>query len=1364
MPETSRMGPEMRKAGATAKSEFEQGFNSGTSPEALGSNFTGKLQQTIAKGMQSWELPFGASKYLDQFSSDIDTKLVAKLQGDATRALQNYSKEYDNLSAAQQRSSKAEADLNLARDNGINKASVVLPLIQEQAKAHNELATQTTKTGAAYDDYNEKTTKLTAATGEAAKGGEILAGVMGGLVVAGAQALTGAIESVYESMIHGVIETFQTGIEVTKELAEKSVELGEKYENIGIQIHEFSNASGESFDKLEKSAQSVFSTLDVAGADTGKTMAQLATILNTPADTIETLGRHVIELQGRFSNLKATDLGAIFVAFKTPAQETDSVLASLAQSARGAGQGLGDLTSALSGDAAITLAEAGMSIKQAGAFTADLLKMGAAGRPVMMGLQAAMKEFGKEGLSFGEGMQLAGQRLKELGDTAAGQDLAETLFGTRRWTVAMKAVQDYVDVMGAAPATFDASTQSLEQFLASTETMENKWELVKHRVEDAFKPLGAAALGLVGKGLDALVGGVNTHMDQIKHAVQIGGAYIIQIAADLEQFAIGVLNFFAPVADGVTTFLGTMIEGVAGFLGGIGQMIQFIPGMGDLGKNLVNASQAAFDMGHKLSDLKVGDGMHDIANWLEQHQINVGDATQKWTDYWTEASGQNAPPMVGGAASGGQSTLGAVAPGGPPIGPGGSLPGGAPSGFSVGSGAAATDSSQKVMAQTIFAAVKSAGYSDQTAITAVAAAMKESSLDPNNPNNPNHFGLFQETADKPHGSVGEQIRWFINALNALGGPKVVDGNPADFIAGKGVEDGGYSGSAFDVAGARKILGMQKGGYPITTGSGNGDDVPALLGKGEYVWDTDTMSKWGWLISSLHNGDIKQFGQGGDVGGVSQVIWSDLEDPTVQAAHGDAGIGVLHGAPASGGPGSTYSDETNAGGQGFSGHHGHVHTTFNRDPFTGAPYNQVPAGTNTAAGEWSAFPPWVKQLGDMYGLDAKTYAGHQEWDGANHGIDWYPRGKQDMSGQSYTHQDNQTLNNFANAAIAVGTGQMQGFQGGLGSSTLPDVGSGPGSIPRGSKGMPGLPGLPGQYGGYGAYGGETADQAYQAQQAVQSAKDTASNQDWDIQQHQKKIDDLKKQIADVNAPTMGKLGVMVPPDPSKQAERDKKTQTLQNELDIATHELTVSQRSRSEQDGKIAEAERKQQEDMYKSPKGLTAQPVTGEKEFQTLGSGLLKGLGQEIGLGDVFKKSPLDWGIVKLLGGFANWGLSTANAWADEIGAGHTGMTGGQPIPGWDQPGGGGANLISGLASSFGVRVPKNITNPPQYPNQVATQPPGPFGAPTGPAPGPPNIYNDNSINVSSDVSDTKVLGPIQEQANASNGASFTNSSGFQPQ
>ena len=53
---------------------------------------------------------------------------------------------------------------------------------------------------------------------------------------------------------------------------------------------------------------------------------------------------------------------------------------------------------------------------------------------------------------------------------------------------------------------------------------------------------------------------------------------------------------------------------------------------------------------------------------------------------------------------------------------------------------------------------------------------------------------------------------------------------------------------------------------------------------------------------------------------------------------------------------------------------------------GQPYG-LPKGTDIRQGA-AGFPPWVYQMADAFGLQASTYAGHQEGSGQNRGIDWW----------------------------------------------------------------------------------------------------------------------------------------------------------------------------------------------------------------------------------------------------------------------------------------------------------------------------------------------------------------------------------------
>lgn len=1347
MPETSHMGEEMRKAGRESKRQFEEGFNSGSSPEAMGQSFGARFNTSVAQAFSKVEAPFGLSKWADKMGGEIDEKLLSKLKGEASQALSKYRTEYDNLTAAQQRAAEAESKVSVAREQGFNKASIMLPLLKEQTAAQKELEGANTRTGAALEDYNGKVGRLSEVTRGAAGSSATLAGMMGGAVVGGVMMATGAIESFYEHMIEGVVEAFKMGVEGAKEFADTMLEIGEAYHHIGVQVTEFSAASGEQFEELEHHAQAVFGQIDVAGKDVGKTMAQFASMLDAePGPALDRLTAHVTELQGRFSTLKSGDLASIFVAFKTPVGEADAALASLLQSARNSGQDLGQLTSALSGDAAVTLQQAGLNIQQAGAFMGELLKLGAPGRSVMMGLQSAMKEFGKDGLSFSEGMQLAGTRLKELGDTAAGQDLAEKLFGTRRWAVAMQAAQDYIDVVEKGPEAFNSSGAAVDDFITRTRTLQNEWELVKHRAQEAFLPMGEQAVKLAGAGLDHLLKFVNEHMDQIHHVITQGGLYIIQAARDVQLFGQGVLEFFAPITDVVVNLIYAAVESLAGFSKAAGAVLEHIPGMRDIGHGLSDAGTAAGHFGDTLKNLQVGDKMRDLAQWSKDHPIDVKKAGDSWIDFADEVS--DSMDRASGAVRDHPLVGSAVSPNGMPVpggGPGigaaagfptpGAPPGGGP--FIGGSAAGPASSDQKGIATAIFNAVKSAGYSDETALTAVAAAMHESSLNPGAENHEKglHESLFQTSGDKGVGKdPNAQVAWFLGKLHELGGPPVIDADPANIIADK-VEVGGYSGSVFDIAGARRLLGMQKGGYPVTRGSGAEDDQPALLTKGEYVWDKETMGKWGWLVKALHSG-VLGFDSGGPVGG-------DLD---TQGAQADT-IAVAKAAEAMFGIGGA-----NIG--------------MYRSPDG---YNEHASGQaadimvykDQALG--NAVAQYFLQNAGAFGVQYVLWQQTQ----------WNPDGSSskmpDRGGITANHFDHVHVRTLGGGFPSGKAGPGYAAPKGGDYSAMPSavaqyaVGGG-GDIPPGPTG-PQFPGIPGQYGGYGAYGGETYDQQRQAEKSLQDAKDRAADLDYQIGQNQKRINDIKEQIAQVGVSdkTSPLTGKPYPLTPDEQRAADEKRKTLNDQLDEATHQLTVSQRERSEQDGNISDAQRKQIESMYRKPKGGAAPQeykVPGVSEFSQLGGAFLSGIGQELGFGDLFAKPPWEWGAVKLLTGGLNWAMGTANAWADEIGKGHTGMTGFQPIEGFEQQGSAG---LTGLLSGLGLNIPmpkpqivdqfgRPVGTVSSGPNVVATQqPPGPFGPPTGPPPGPVVQGDYMPINVSPNVNPSAILGPVQEQRNSQN-------------
>ena len=1377
MPETSQIGTEMEKAGKQAKQSFEQGFNSaGSSPEALGSSFGAKLQESIGKGLKGIELPLGLGTAIDKLGGDIDKNLVNKLKNEAGKALTDYRKQWDELSqatqkytqqyealdVAQARSGAADYRILLERAAGWDqltksqkdslvtqygeadaidhvavKASVMLPLLTEQTAAHKELTEAQGNAGAAYEEmnkhqasageslgnYTSKAKELKAAVDDGAGSNAIMAGIMGGAVVAGA----GLAAKGVEALIDAVKDGFEEGVDAAKEFADKMVELGETYEGLEHQVTEFAGGSDEALEKLTGRAQAVFGSLDVAGADTGKTMAQFASILNAePGPALDLLTKHVEELQGRFTDLKAQNLATIFADFKVPLEDTDSALASLLQNSRNSGQDLGVFVQSLSGAAADTLREAGLNIQQAGAFLGDISKTGVPANTVITSMASIMKEAKKEGLDFKDGMKAAGDQLKALGDTAAGQDLAETLFGTRRWAVAIQAVQSYTDVVRQGPDAFNASSSSIDDFLQRTEDLGNKWEEVKHKAEEAFLPVGEKALGLVSHAMDSIIGYVKTHMDTIKHDIQQGGVYFIQFAAQVQQMAIGVLEFFAPIVNAVDSIMGAAITSLGAFAQVSGDVLSHIPGFHDIGDGLINAGKAAEGFGQGLDKINVGQKMKDVASWLKQHQIDVGDATQKWIDFGdhvgdaldtasdrAQAFAQNNPALA--AVPGASLAFGAGAPAGLPTGVPG-LPKGAASASGPGVGSAAdasadpaTVTGHHVADWDAIAAKEGGGQWNITYTTGVPEGgglqIKQGTWD-------QYGGPALTGTEKPYQATKEQqeeiAERILNGWNGIPGQ-----GPAAWDNGRTYVEKHATGGA-------------PGRY-IGNGSGSKDDVAALLKRGEYVWDTDTMDKYGWLITAMHQG-TSGYDQGGGTspnGGILGAPEQDFSVNGVTAQGASNGAAQILQAFA-----QWFNDNIepvkelagyDRGGHGLGDKSNHASGTaldINWSDFTALQGHGADAGSHFSPAQMQEISQELTALGMTWGQywtpDSRD-PGHFELGGA----DYAQKGPQNIGG----------LPSAANGALPGGK------NGGL------------------------YPGLPGQYGGNGVYGGETDDTVYESQQAVQSARDEQTRVNHEADVAQRKVDDLKAELAkgDPKAGQVGPLGGVIAETPEETAAWATKQKELNDQLSDATFTLSQARQAASEQTGKVTHAETKAQEDMYKKPKGSGTGESGEAKAGETLGGGLLAGIGQELGIGDILGKSPMDWGIVKLFTGLFKY--------ADGLGDAIFGKTAaGNSFLGMGGPEGAGAGMAQGALGSIGLKLPSLSGGPNVQPGPGPT----PFGT-GGPLPGPASapgattiIHGDvNPINVSPNVDPAAILGPVQEQQNSTNSSAFQFSGGL---
>ena len=258
---------------------------------------------------------------------------------------------------------------------------------------------------------------------------------------------------------------------------------------------------------------------------------------------------------------------------------------------------------------------------------------------------------------------------------------------------------------------------------------------------------------------------------------------------------------------------------------------------------------------------------------------------------------------------------------------------------------------------------------------------------------------------------------------------------------------------------------------------------------------------------------------------------------------------------------------------------------------------------------------------------------------------------------------------------------------------------------------------------GAYGGITTEQATSDAEAVQTAQHR-------LELAKAEVNSLTAQIA--AAEQAGKDAATIHDLQQRQAE------AIYNQSK-ATQELGDSQTKQSDEWNKIPSSE---------SSRGKSSKS---DALGSQLGSGLLKGIGQELGFGDLFGKSPMEWGLFKLAAGVAGYGLNLGNAWADnKLAGGQGGGGGGAPMPG----GGGGVGLGGLLQAIPGVR---SFVNPAaSAPNTV-----GPNVQPVNGMPG--QSRPDDAPNLApGQVSNTFNIQAQNPPAAAQTFSHLTNSNGFQ--
>jgi hypothetical protein len=1114
---TAGLGKDMEEAGRQAKTSFDRGFSGQDFGTRAGKDFTGKFIASITSGLRESNVGSAATAFAGKFTEQVDAQMAASLKGKLPGIYREATRATEELRAAEQRAvetrkqaiasieqnkqAQVRATEDVARATVAARAALVAYREAEKAgklsteeltaaslksvTATNELAQAKVRlreattaqhradqeardavkeVGAAHErataateQHHEAVEQYTAASGRASSASAVLGGMMGGAVVLGAQAVVHAFEDVIETGEH----IFEKAIESAHEFADEMVELGGFFEGINNQVTMFSGASGEALDSLKEHADALIASLDVSGADVGKTMAMLGTRLEAEAGpALDAVTKTLTELEGRWGDLRSEDVGAIFMDWGMGINQAGAALDTLVQNSQQAGADVGQVAAAMKGPLSEVLQEAGLSFGQVAHAAALLTAQGIPTNDAIRAVGGAAKFAKEHGMTLNEVLKETKKEMEESKDPADANALAVDVFGMKA-NEARPLLEDLLGVIDSAPDKFDGMAGAADRQVQATQTLETRIQALTNTIHDMFKPMGEASVDVMIKAVENLEGAWSTHTTAIKGFIVDTGATVIQLARGVEDFAELSLRMLEPVAE-VFKLMGQTILGFMAQMQPLGKLLEHIPGMQGLGHAMEDAGTAAANMYARIGKVNVTEDMGRLADWMHNHKIDVNAGTEAWSKFYDTASGQNAPPMregftpwwpSAGSAPGG----GGEAPGGG----GGEAPGGGGGGGGAPGGAPAAPGGGKGSA-----------YHANWDLIAGAESSGDWHID--HGEGPNVSGGLQ---------IGS-VAWISHGGGAYA-PQAYMANEEQqkAVAEKILADPEQGPKAWPTTYANHPDWFQHAekGLRVTGGIKGKDSVPILAQHGEFVVNKDSYDKYSALIDFM-NANPQGF-EGGGIVAAEQWASSVSGQPYTYGNLDCSGVvasawGIITGK----GPGhwfdtTKFADNASAAALGFmpGTMPGAFNIAVNPEPGEqGHMMAEFPDGTFFESGG--------KDSTVKFGGNTSNFGGFEKH--------FYLAGMPQAPGS--------------------GGAQMAGFGGGGGSGG----GGGDGSIgPHGERGRPG------QYGGYGTYGGETQDEAEQHDRNVRHAKERVDDiQNKQIPAKQAEIDKLQKQYDTLNAVT------------------------------------------------------------------------------------------------------------------------------------------------------------------------------------------------------------------------------------------------------
>lgn len=381
-------------------------------------------------------------------------------------------------------------------------------------------------------------------------------------------------------------------------------ELGSKFDEVGKKMQwqtgQLGSATAENAGIVKKLYADHASNLDTVGL----VVSGIANSTHLAKDQLSDLSETVLDLQERGDKVDPTKLGMVGRLFDfKDGQDYITFLGEVKGVAQATGQQVGDLVSTMASMGPI-LQQFHLNSQQAVGFIGEVAQAGISPEDVKKGLQAAAKgAAGDKKTPAMDPNQFLRQQIDAM-QQAQGQNnpallnqIAEKTFGPKGSALTDAIESGKIDLKSLTQLAQGAFV-NIKQLHDATETLGEKWEETKHKLENALQPLATGVLTMITPKLEQISNWVGTHGSQIITWFTNLGSGAIHALTGIEAFVSGGMRLLGAYLDFMGPVFGQMTHLVSDFTGLLGTILQHVPGMKGLGDDLSRAASA----GNSLAD------------------------------------------------------------------------------------------------------------------------------------------------------------------------------------------------------------------------------------------------------------------------------------------------------------------------------------------------------------------------------------------------------------------------------------------------------------------------------------------------------------------------------------------------------------------------------------------------------------------------------------------------------------------------------------------------------------------------------------------------------------------------------------------